>query len=82
MVKASIIAAKDRKATSLPTIKKFIAANYKVDVDKLGPHIRRGTVHACIPNHTEYNDSLLDLTKDFGCVYSDSISAAYLASIT
>ncbi|OON17834.1 linker histone H1 and H5 family protein [Opisthorchis viverrini] len=46
MVKASINAAKDRKGTSLPTIKKFIAANYKVDVEKLGPHIRRGIVHA------------------------------------
>ncbi|KAA0197468.1 Histone deacetylase [Fasciolopsis buskii] len=46
MVKAAIIAAKDRKGTSLPTIKKFIAANYKVDVEKLGPHIRRGIVHA------------------------------------
>ncbi|TGZ69621.1 hypothetical protein CRM22_003632 [Opisthorchis felineus] len=44
--KASINAAKDRKGTSLPTIKKFIAANYKVDVEKLGPHIRRGIVHA------------------------------------
>ncbi|OON17878.1 linker histone H1 and H5 family protein [Opisthorchis viverrini] len=46
MLKASIIAAKDRKGTSLPTIKKFIAANYKVDVEQLGPYIRRGTVHA------------------------------------
>ncbi|TPP59775.1 Histone deacetylase [Fasciola gigantica] len=46
MVKAAITAAKDRKGTSLPSIKKFIAANYKVDVEKLGPHIRRGIVHA------------------------------------
>ncbi|TGZ60971.1 hypothetical protein CRM22_008265 [Opisthorchis felineus] len=46
MVKASINAAKDRKGTSLSTIKKFIAANYKVDVEKIGPHIRRGVVHA------------------------------------
>ncbi|KAG5449005.1 Histone H1, partial [Clonorchis sinensis] len=40
MLKASIKAAKDRKCTSLPTVKKFIAANYKVDVEKRGPHIR------------------------------------------
>ncbi|OON16136.1 linker histone H1 and H5 family protein, partial [Opisthorchis viverrini] len=46
MVKASTNAAKDRKGTSLPTIKKFIAANYKVDVEKLGPHIRHGIAHA------------------------------------
>ncbi|KER33472.1 hypothetical protein T265_00589 [Opisthorchis viverrini] len=46
MVKASINAAKDRKNTSLPTIKKFIGANHKIDVEKLGPHIRRGIVHA------------------------------------
>uniref|UniRef100_A0A183B453 H15 domain-containing protein n=1 Tax=Echinostoma caproni TaxID=27848 RepID=A0A183B453_9TREM len=36
----------DRKGPSLPTIKKYIAVNYKVDVAKLGPHIRRGIVHA------------------------------------
>ncbi|KAF7259206.1 hypothetical protein EG68_03635 [Paragonimus skrjabini miyazakii] len=50
MVKAAIMAAKDRKGTSLPTIKKYIAANYKVDVEKLGPHIRRGIVHAVEKN--------------------------------
>ncbi|GAA57713.1 histone H1/5, partial [Clonorchis sinensis] len=38
MVKAPINAVKDRKGTSLPTI--------KVDVEKLGPQIRRGIVHA------------------------------------
>ncbi|KER29763.1 hypothetical protein T265_03673 [Opisthorchis viverrini] len=46
MVKASISTGKDRKGISLPTIKKFIGANYKVDVEKLDPHIRRGIVHA------------------------------------
>ncbi|KAF5398945.1 Histone H1-gamma late [Paragonimus heterotremus] len=50
MLKAAITAAKDRKGTSLPTIKKYIAANYKVDVEKLGPHIRRGIVHAVEKN--------------------------------
>ncbi|KAA0194568.1 Histone deacetylase [Fasciolopsis buskii] len=46
MVKAAIIAAEDRKGTSTPTIKKFVAANCKVDVEILGPHIRRGIFHA------------------------------------
>ncbi|CAH8463413.1 unnamed protein product [Dicrocoelium dendriticum] len=46
MIKAAITAAKDRKGTSLPTIKKYVSANYKVDVEKLGPHLRRGIVHA------------------------------------
>ncbi|GAA32338.1 histone H1/5 [Clonorchis sinensis] len=41
MVKASFKAAKDRKGTSLLTIKKFIVANYKVDVKILGLYIRR-----------------------------------------
>ena len=46
MVKAAILAAKDRKGSSLPTIKKCIAANYKFDVEKQAAHIRRGIVHA------------------------------------
>ncbi|KAA3671367.1 uncharacterized protein DEA37_0003207 [Paragonimus westermani] len=50
MVKAAIMDAKDRKGTSLPTIEKYIAAAYKVDVEKLRPHIRRGIVHAVEEN--------------------------------
>ncbi|KAA3671336.1 uncharacterized protein DEA37_0003441, partial [Paragonimus westermani] len=46
MVKAAIMAAKDRNGTFHPIITKYIATTYKVDVQKLGPHIRRGNVHA------------------------------------
>ncbi|VDP92870.1 unnamed protein product [Echinostoma caproni] len=46
MVKTAVTAAKDRKGTSLSTIKRYIAVNYKADVDRLGPHMRRGMVHA------------------------------------
>ncbi|KAH8859249.1 Histone H1, early embryonic [Schistosoma japonicum] len=35
----------DRKGSSLPTIKKYIATNYKFDVEKQDVHIRRGIVH-------------------------------------
>ncbi|KAF8563601.1 hypothetical protein P879_11388 [Paragonimus westermani] len=45
IVKTAIMAAKDRKGTSLPTTKKYIGVNYKVDFEKLRPHIWRGTVH-------------------------------------
>ena len=41
MVPAAIAALKDRKGSSLSAIKKYIAANYKVDVVKLAPFIRR-----------------------------------------
>lgn len=41
MVPAAIAALKDRKGSSLPAIKKYIAATYKVDVAKLAPFIRR-----------------------------------------
>merc|ERR1712062_653266 len=34
-------ALKDKKGSSLPAIKKYIAANYKVDVAKISPFIRR-----------------------------------------
>ncbi|VDP82126.1 unnamed protein product [Echinostoma caproni] len=45
-MKTAITAAKDRKRTYLPTIKKYIVANCKVDVEKPGPNIRLGIVHA------------------------------------
>lgn len=41
MVNAAIKNLKERKGSSLAAIKKYIAANYKVDVNKLAPFIRR-----------------------------------------
>merc|ERR1712178_515059 len=41
MVKAAIAGLKERKGSSLAAIKKYIAANYKADVEKLAPFIRR-----------------------------------------
>lgn len=41
MVNAAIKNLKDRKGSSLAAIKKYISANYKVDVAKLAPFIRR-----------------------------------------
>lgn len=41
MVNAAITNLKDRKGSSLAAIKKYIAANYKVDAVKLAPFIRR-----------------------------------------
>merc|ERR1711976_656571 len=41
MVVAAIKALKERGGSSLPAIKKYIAANYKVDVAKLAPFIKK-----------------------------------------
>merc|ERR1712156_1126087 len=41
MVKASIKALADKKGSSLAAIKKYVAANYKVDIVKIAPHIRK-----------------------------------------
>ena len=41
MVNAAIAALKERKGSSLASIKKYIAANYRCDVQKLAPFIRR-----------------------------------------
>merc|ERR1712117_621254 len=41
MVVAAIKALKERGGSSLPAIKKYIAANYKVDIVKLAPFIRK-----------------------------------------
>ncbi len=41
MVTAAIVALKERNGSSLAAIKKYIAANYKCDVAKLAPFIRR-----------------------------------------
>merc|ERR1712110_478040 len=41
MVKAAIKALADKKGSSLAAIKKYVAANYKVDIVKIAPHIRK-----------------------------------------
>ena len=41
MVMAAVKALKDAKGSSLPAIKKYIAANYKVDFVKLSPFVRK-----------------------------------------
>merc|ERR1711935_871094 len=41
MVLAAVKALKDKKGSSLPAIKKYIAANYKVDVVKVSPFISK-----------------------------------------
>ncbi|XP_006825951.1 histone H1-III-like [Saccoglossus kowalevskii] len=41
MVVAAITNLKDRKGSSLQAIKKYVGANYKVDLDKITPFIRR-----------------------------------------
>merc|ERR1712110_1246711 len=41
MVLAAVKALEDKKGSSLPAIKKYIAANYKVDVVKVSPFIRK-----------------------------------------
>ena len=41
MVNAAIAALKDRKGSSLPAIKKYVAATYKVNIEKLAPFVRR-----------------------------------------
>ena len=43
MVAAAITALKDKKGSSRPAIKKYIAANYKVDIVKLGPHLKKAS---------------------------------------
>merc|ERR1712083_369462 len=41
MVKAAIKALGDKKGSSLAAIKKYVAANYKVDIVKISPFIRK-----------------------------------------
>ena len=41
MVNAAIKGLKERGGSSLPAIKKYMAANYKVDVQKLAPFIKK-----------------------------------------
>ena len=40
MVPAAIVALKERGGSSGQAIKKYIAGNYKVDIDRLGPFIK------------------------------------------
>ncbi|RTG87897.1 uncharacterized protein DC041_0003789 [Schistosoma bovis] len=44
MITEAILAVEDRTGSSLATIKKYIAANYKFDVEKQTAHISRVTV--------------------------------------
>ncbi len=41
MVLAAVKALKERNGSSLPAIKKYISANYKVDIAKLSPFIKK-----------------------------------------
>merc|ERR1712008_518021 len=41
MVAAAIAALKDKRGSGRAAIKKYIAANYKVDILKLGPHLKK-----------------------------------------
>jgi hypothetical protein len=41
MVNTAISSLKERKGASLAAVKKYVAANNKVDIEKLGPFIRR-----------------------------------------
>merc|ERR1711862_953354 len=41
MVLAAVKELKDKKGASLPAIKKYVAANYKIDIAKSGLHIRK-----------------------------------------
>merc|ERR1712141_142665 len=41
MVMAAVKALKEDKGSSLPAIKKYIAGNYKVDIVKLSPFVRK-----------------------------------------
>jgi hypothetical protein len=41
MVNEAISSLKERKGSSLAAVKKYVAANNKVDIEKLGPFIRR-----------------------------------------
>merc|ERR1712043_143623 len=45
MIEAAISNLKERTGSSLIAIKKYIATNYKVDVVKLNPHIKKALVN-------------------------------------
>merc|ERR1712190_595796 len=45
MIEAAISNLKERTGSSLVAIKKYIATNYKVDVVKLNPHIKKSLIN-------------------------------------
>ncbi|KAI8478144.1 nucleosome assembly [Branchiostoma belcheri] len=69
MITAAITALKDRKGTSLAAIKKYVAANYKFDVEKQG-HVLRRTLKRMVEKGT------LTQPKGKGASGSFKISAA------
>ena len=69
MVVAAVKALKERNGSSLPAIKKYIAANYKVDVAKLAPFIKKA-----LKSLTEKGK--LTQTKGKGASGSFKLSAA------
>ncbi|XP_066292492.1 late histone H1-like [Branchiostoma lanceolatum] len=69
MITAAITALKDRKGTSLAAIKKYVAANYKFDVDKQG-HVLRRTLKRMVEK------GVLTQPKGKGASGSFKISAA------
>lgn len=44
MIVAAISSMKDKKGSSVQSIKKYIAANYNVDIEKLAPHIKKAFI--------------------------------------
>merc|ERR1739847_185493 len=44
MIAAAIAALKDKKGSSRQAIKKYVAANYKVDIAKIGPFVKKKAV--------------------------------------
>lgn len=69
MVDASITALKQRGGSSVLAIKKYIAATYKVDVEKLAPFIKKYIKGAVVKGH-------LLQTKGKGASGSFKLSAA------
>merc|ERR1712227_580316 len=51
MIEAAISNLKERTGSSLVAIKKYIATNYKVDVVKLNPHIKKSLINGVERRH-------------------------------
>ena len=73
MVTAAIKALKERNGSSLPAIKKYIAANYKVDTVKLAPFIKKAL-------KSLVEKKVLIQTKGKGASGSFKVSAAEKAA--
>ncbi|XP_067120122.1 histone H1-III-like [Centruroides vittatus] len=69
MVNTAIVDLKDRGGSSLQAIKKYIASNYKVDVEKLAPFIRKHLKMAVV-------DGSLIQTKGKGASGSFKVGAS------